>query len=111
MLGEVDCITFSERYITETCATSGCHTAVDAEADLNLEAEGRRSRLVGVSGSECDGLLIDPEIPEESLLYTKVAPEPQCGDRMPLLDRAATEQELQCLLEWIAHQGTLAASP
>jgi hypothetical protein len=85
------------------CATGGCHSASDPQAELDLASENRASRLAGTAAhqSECgDALLLDPDAPEQSLLYRKLGPEPPCGTRMPL-GGSLPEHEQQCVLEWI----------
>ena len=48
--------------------------------------------------------LADPDDPEASLLYTKLAPNPPCGSQMPLAAPPLSDAEAACVLEWIARQ-------
>ncbi len=84
------------------CATSNCHDADAPVAALDLTPDdGLAARLVGVEGDGCMGLLVDPDAPEESLMYTKCLEVPGCQSRMPLTGDKLTPDEEQCLLEWI----------
>jgi hypothetical protein len=60
--------------------------------------------LVGVSAWGGPATLADPEDPESSLLYTKLAPKPPCGSQMPLAREALSDAEAACVLEWIVGQ-------
>ena len=103
LFGAGDCSVFTPRFIANRCATSGCHSAVDMEGELDLESADIVQRLLDQPSSDtaCGGLLIDSADPTASLMLTKLENPPPCGDRMPLLDRAPTAFETTCMLEWL----------
>jgi hypothetical protein len=84
------------------CAGSICHEGAEAAAGLDLIAPNVESRLIDVKGRDCSGLLVDPVLPEASLLYQKLLPLPDCGSPMPLGTPALNGFELECVREWIA---------
>lgn len=108
--GELDdgpCLTEAavrERVFMPDCATSGCHTAQDARADLDLETPGVAERLTGAGSlhERCaDRALIVPGDAAASFLMQKVLPLPTgCGDPMPTLGALRPDQ-VRCLGEWI----------
>lgn len=84
------------------CAGSICHEGAEPAAGLDLISPNVESRLVDVEGRDCSGLLVDPVLPETSLLYQKLLPLPDCGSPMPIGKPALTGFELECVREWIA---------
>lgn len=84
------------------CAGSICHEGAEPAAGLDLISPNVESRLVDVEGRDCPGLLVDPVLPETSLLYQKLLPLPDCGSPMPIGKPALTGFELECVREWIA---------
>lgn len=88
------------------CGTAGCHDDVTAAAMLDLVSPGVASRTVGVAATpDCDGgVLVDPSNPAQSVMYTKLTPD-FCGPaQMPVTGAKLTEEELQCVFDWIAGQ-------
>jgi hypothetical protein len=86
--------------LAQSCGTSGCHDSTTKAEALDLVSPDVTARLVGVPASEGAGLLIDPGTPSDSVLYTKLLPNPPFGARMPTggtLDEATT----QCVLAWV----------
>ncbi len=86
--------------LAKSCGTSLCHDATTQAEALDLVSPDVVARLVGVPASEGAGLLIDPGTPSDSVLYTKLLPNPPFGARMPTgaaLDEATT----QCVLAWV----------
>jgi hypothetical protein len=79
----------------------GCHGAPPAPNPLDLISPDLAGRLAGRSGTgDCSNYqLIDPERPEQSVLYLKVTPD-YCGSRMPL-NSVLTDGEQACILSWI----------
>ena len=92
------------------CADALCHNPTDHVAGLDLVSPGVPSRVVGQTASpmdECVGeLIVDPADPENSLIYSKLLEPPPCGTRMPFTKPELSEEEKQCVLDWI---GTLGA--
>jgi hypothetical protein len=86
------------------CGNSGCHGAVAPQQNLDLVSAGVAARVVGVSGTECSGVLANPASPETSLLYTKLSSHPPCGAQMPLAATALSSADMACVLAWIAAQ-------
>jgi hypothetical protein len=95
------------------CADTTCHNAEDAAGMLDLVTADVAARVVGQPASvDCPGeVLADPQNPEDSLLYTKLFPPPDvpCGSQMPLVGTKLTEEQQQCVLDWIAGLETSAA--
>jgi hypothetical protein len=87
----------------------GCHQApAQASLELTPAALGDGSKLVGAParGMLCAGatprpLIIDPQHPEQSLLYEKLQPSPACGATMPYLSPPLSSGDAQCILDWI----------
>ena len=86
------------------CGSSNCHGGSAPQQGLDLVTAGVATRVVGVSAKECTATLADPENPESSLLYTKLAPNPSCGAQMPLAQSPLSDVEAACVLKWIAGQ-------
>ncbi len=86
--------------LAKTCGAAGCHDSTTQAEALDLVSPDVVARLVGVPASEGAGLLISPGAPSDSVLYTKLLPNPPFGARMPTvapLDEATT----QCVLAWV----------
>jgi hypothetical protein len=81
------------------CGTAGCHDAPHASSDsLDLVAPNVVARLVGIPAFE-GGLLVDPNRPEDSILYRRLLAG-GAGETMPPaapLDDAT----VACVLSWI----------
>lgn len=92
------------RVFVPTCGGTGCHSATAPQQDLDLVSPGVASRVVGVSAKQCLVLLADPQNPEQSLMYQKLLPKPQCGAQMPLARPALSSSDIACVLAWIAAQ-------
>ena len=92
------------RIFVPSCGGTGCHGPVAAQQDLDLVSPGVAARVVGVTGTGCLTTLADPVNPEASLLYQKLSPTPPCGSPMPLARPALSEEDVACVLAWIAAQ-------
>ena len=92
------------RIFTPSCGGTGCHGASGAQQDLDLVSPGVAARVVGVSGTGCVATLADPANPEASLIYQKLSPTPPCGAPMPLARPALSDEDVACVLAWIAAQ-------
>ena len=97
-----DCAATAKQYIAKTCTSEFCH-GKGTTSPLSLSAADVPTGLVGKSASMiCDGeVYVDPAVPEQSLLYTKLSADPPCGSRMPLGGTPATAAQLACILEWL----------
>lgn len=92
----------------ETCGTSACHEGPDQTAPVDLVSPGVAGRLVDVPPMGAEGctpedrLLIDPTDVQASYLLEKIdGSPPECGDPMPILLPALSEQEVGCVEAWI----------
>ena len=92
------------RIIVPSCGGTGCHSALAPQQDLDLVSPGVATRVVGIPAKGCLQLLVDPENPEQSLMYQKLLPKPTCGAQMPLARPALSSADVACLLSWIAAQ-------
>jgi hypothetical protein len=92
------------RIFIPSCGGTGCHGAVGAQQDLDLVSPGVADRVVGVQGTGCISTLADPTDPEGSLIYQKLLPTPPCGSPMPLARPALSDEDMACVLAWIAAQ-------
>lgn len=96
------CPDIPNELFVQRCAGSICHEGANAAAGLDLIAPNVESRLVDKQGRDCPGLLVDPVLPETSLLYQKLLPLPDCGSPMPIGQPTLNGFELECVREWIA---------
>jgi len=96
------CPDIPNELFVKSCAGSICHEGANPAAGLDLIAPDVESRLVDKPGRDCPGLLVDPVLPEASLLYQKLLPLPECGSPMPVGKPALNGFELECVREWIA---------
>lgn len=91
--------------IEPKCGVPGCHGGDMPSAGLDLVADGHASRLVGVespAGNECEERVrIDPADPEGSLLVEKLLPSPSCGTQMPPVGGELSDEELECVVQWV----------
>jgi hypothetical protein len=86
-----------------SCALSGCHSAKDMAAGLDLESPGIRARLTGQAATGGPGVLVDPGgDAQKSILYLKLTPNPPYGFQMPLSGTKLTGPDLACVAAWIA---------
>ena len=92
------------RVFVPSCGGTGCHGPTGTQQDLDLVSPGVRERVVGVPGTGCASTLVDPSNPEASLIYRKLLPAPPCGAPMPLARPPLSDQDVACVLAWIAAQ-------
>ncbi len=97
----------------KACIGIGCHGSNTPGAYLDMEAPGLVARLLNVpathehildgSQGNCDPgeLLVNVEMPEESLMLTKVLGTHSCGTIMPIPPRTMSSGEIACYREWI----------
>jgi hypothetical protein len=103
---EVCTLDVQQDILIPRCAIDGCHAPASAQAGLDLLTGDIGARLVQVESTTCLGQMrIDPQNIEASHLWVRLSPDPHCGDepleRMPLLGEHLTEQEMQCVREWM----------
>ena len=107
--GGSDCPDVPTEIFATKCAGSSCHGGSTPAQSLDLVMPDVAMRVVGVQAKECKGTLADPSNPEASVLYTKIAPGPTCGSRMPL-GPALSDGDIACVKEWIAAQTQVAST-
>jgi hypothetical protein len=102
-----DCGDVVADFIIPTCGSEFCHGA-EAASPLHFVPSELPGSLLGTAASAtCTGeVYIDPEMPEQSLIYLKMSEDPPCGSPMPLgaLD-SVDETERACVLEWLTEAG------
>lgn len=106
LVGEVDCVAYTDQLIERSCSISGCHDAATNAAGLNLRVDDFSAALLDTPGSDdCNGEpLISSGDATTSLMYTKLTGAPTCGDRMPLFARPPQQFEVDCMLQWVEAQ-------
>jgi hypothetical protein len=84
------------------CAGAACHSASEMPGGgLDLLSDGAVERVAGVESPSCAGeVLAIPGDPDGSLIVRKLADDPPCGARMPLVGALDGDEEA-CLREWI----------
>lgn len=92
------------RIFVARCGDTGCHSSASPQQDLDLVSPGVAARVVGIAAQECTGILVDPDDPESSVLYKKLATKPPCGAQMPLVRIPLSGADVACVLGWIAAQ-------
>lgn len=83
--------------LAPTCGTAGCHAPPTPQSALDLVSPNVASRVVGVA-ARSGGLLVDPDHPEQSLIYRKLRPGAP-GSRMPI-GRVLDDATIACVLSW-----------
>ncbi len=84
-----------------TCAYSTCHNADDKAASLDLVSTGVEDRVSLQQATTCYGFLADPTNATESVIYTKVSPDNDCGSNMPLGGAPLASADVDCIAQWI----------
>jgi hypothetical protein len=84
------------------CAGAACHSPGERPGGgLDLLSEGAVERVAGVESPNCAGeVLAVPGDPDGSLIVRKLADQPPCGARMPLVGALDGDEEA-CLRDWI----------
>lgn len=89
----------------ERCGNSDCHDAEAPAGDLDLVSAGVETRLIGQESAGGPGTLVDPNAPDESILWLKITQDtPPFGTRMPQVGGNLSSYERQCIYEWIEEQ-------
>lgn len=92
------------RIFVPTCGGTGCHSAMAPQQGLDLVSPDVASRVVGKLSNQCLQVLVDPQNPEQSLMYQKLMTKPACGAQMPLARPALSSTDVACVRDWIAAQ-------
>lgn len=87
------------------CSNNGCH-GVQNVAGLDLVSDGVAERLVGARSitQACGGrVLVDPEVPGDSLLLSLVDPirDVPCGVAMPFGAPGVSTEDVACFEQWV----------
>jgi hypothetical protein len=85
---------------SSSCASSACHAPPSSAGGLDLKSEGLIGRLLGVP-AKGGGVLADPALPDESLLYRKLLSDSPPA-RMPLGGAPLDDATVACVRAWIA---------
>ena len=101
----------NELFVKSCGGAKICHEGAEPAAGLDLISDGVIGRLVDKKGRDCPGILVDPVLPEASLIYTKLSPATSCGSPMPLGRPAFTDEEKLCIRNWIAEQTPTSPEP
>jgi hypothetical protein len=90
--------------LQEYCATSGCHGPGSAFGDFASSEDAAREFIGVESGLSCagQGAIVDTDDPSASLIVTKINGEAECGSPMPLTGEQLTDEEIDCVEEWIS---------
>jgi hypothetical protein len=99
------CANVPQSVFLPSCTSAGCHNSQDKEQGLDLQSPNAASRLINIPSSEGAGLLIDPTTPTNSVLYTKLMPNPPFGAQMPPKE-PLDDATIACVLAWIVAQAT-----
>lgn len=94
----------ARRLLADKCGGRICHGGEDPAAGLQLVEPGVDARLSGIPASDfCDGrTLVVAGDPQGSLLLQKVgSAAPPCGERMPPRGDDLSEEEVDCIAEYI----------
>jgi hypothetical protein len=98
------CPDVSQTIFLPICASGPCHNPQTDAQHLDLQSPDLATRLVGVPATEGPGLLIDPAVPSDSVLYTKLSAAPPFGARMPSGKMPLDDGDIACVLAWINQQ-------
>jgi len=86
---------------TPTCASSGCHSGANPQANLNLEAANSFAMLVGIASDQVGGIQrVNPGNPDNSYLIQKLEGNASVGGVMPpsgMLPQA----DIDTIRQWI----------
>lgn len=86
-----------------SCSGSDCHTEMDREAPLGLDAADALGNLVGVAAEECGAKnYVVPNSPDQSYLVEKLMGGDICaGEQMPLGEDALPQAGIHTIVNWI----------
>lgn len=85
-----------------SCATSGCHSGPDAQANLDLSAGNTLANVLNVDSTVIAGMkVIDPGHPDTSSLYQRVANEDFAPRMPPVGHTPLTPEQIEAVRGWI----------
>jgi hypothetical protein len=108
--GGTMCADIPTTLFAPTCARAGCHAAAQPAAGLDLASPDPASRMIGRQAAGGPGLLIDPAMPDNSVILLKVSSSPPFGSRMPLAGTPLDAPTVSCLHDWVVAQVTSSGS-
>lgn len=82
------------------CVEAGCHGGAQPAAQLDLTRADLETALVNAPAVLCNGTLVVPGDPANSLLFQKLNT-PECGAKMPITG-ALSDAQILCVYQWIA---------
>ncbi len=83
------------------CTNAACHDADAPAAGLDLASAGVAQRLMGVTSTCANHVLVVAGNPTSSYLMDKISGAPACGTAMPPTGLALDTEELGCVQGWI----------
>lgn len=86
------------------CGNANCHGQANAAfGGFASSPDAARDYIDVESNAACagQGAIVNTEDPGASLLVTKITGEAECGSPMPLGGEPLTDEEIECLEEWI----------
>ncbi|MEL6760154.1 MAG: hypothetical protein AAFP04_07095 [Myxococcota bacterium] len=100
----------------DATSCTGCHVESNPTlwAGLDLSADGLEERVTNAPSNCPEGLIADPADPEASTLVVWVRGGVEGCDesRMPLIGAPLTDEEIECLVQWIdGLDGTIDLGP
>ena len=84
----------------KSCLSAGCHGANQPAAGLDLSGANTESVLVNKPAALCNGTLVVPGDPANSVLFQKLN-SPSCGVKMPI-GGALSDAQIVCVYQWIS---------
>lgn len=100
-----------ELVLKASCGNGSCHSnrgATIGDFAVGAEEAARYVSRASVRNADC-GLIIDPRNPADSLILTKVTgtyrDDLNCGAQMPVGSFEITEEQIECLADWVEQFG------
>ena len=91
--------------LAANCGSSGCHG--DGSNLENFAASENAARAFidkpGTLACTGQGMVIDPDDPDGSLMLQKLSADPPCGSTMPLGGITLGKSDIECIRSWISN--------
>lgn len=85
------------------CDGGGCHGSEEPAVGLDLTSAGVAERISGQMATQSLGVIAQPGLPEDSVLYDRVQVNPTTGARMPYgKPDPLSDAEITCIRDWIS---------
>jgi hypothetical protein len=90
--------------LAANCGTSGCHGEGSNLEDFAASEAAARAFIDKPGTLACtgQGLVIDTENPEDSLMVRKLSDDAPCGQQMPISGEPLSAAEVECIEDWIS---------